>query len=187
MLGTIKRDFPRTHFLLLSPFLPNAKDLVQWLGGNRSLPPIHIAWEPARKLVGVVKGAKKQKQWQLVFETCATAHNPDIFPGRQVIIDRLSSREATTTIHALSRAATHALLHRGSVLILCDGPVDTMTRASTLAEERPEHPASDLLAAVCHYVEAELGENCLLATCLRHELPIIMQVCHWRLDGLLNV
>lgn len=115
-----------------------------------------------------MKGVKKQKQWQLVFETYATAHNPDIFPGRQVIIDRLSSREATTTIHALSRAATHALLHRGSVLILCDGPVDTMTRASTLAEERPEHPASDLLEAVCHYVEAESGENCLLATCLRH-------------------
>src|SRR5262249_54899560 len=127
LLGTIKRDFPGARFLLLSPFLPNPEDLVQWLGEGQALPPIRVDWQRNRKLVGSVQSVNNQNEWFLEFETFDSAHTQGIRAGMKITIGRSASR--LTTIHALSRATGHALVGRGSVLILCKGPATAIARA----------------------------------------------------------
>jgi len=166
LLSTIKRDFAKARFLLLSPFLPNPQELIQWLGEGHSLPPISISWKPNRKLVGSVRSVKNQDEWQLEFETFESAHSLDIRAGMKITIGQVASR--LTSINAISKATAQALVRRGSVLILCAGPYYAVTRARQIADERPLLPRDEMLTAVCHYIEAELGEDCDLVRCLRH-------------------
>src|SRR5439155_15760171 len=66
VLGTIKRDRPSARFLLLSPFLPSADELVAWLGDERALPPIAVDWKPGRKLVGAFASKGRGSKRRLV-------------------------------------------------------------------------------------------------------------------------
>ncbi|GCE25556.1 hypothetical protein KDA_10400 [Dictyobacter alpinus] len=166
LLGTIKRDFATARFLLLSPFLPNPQDLMQWLGDGQALPPISIDWKPNRKLVGTVQSRKDMEAWNLEFETCQSAHAMDVQADMKIVIGDCPAR--LSTIYALSKATIHALIKRGSILILCKGPGTAAKRARQIAEERPLLASGEVLDAVCHYIEAELGYNCELVWCLRH-------------------
>ncbi|WP_136625178.1 DEAD/DEAH box helicase [Dictyobacter kobayashii] len=166
LLGTIKRDFATARFLLLSPFLPNPQDLIQWLGSDQALPPISIDWKPNRKLVGTVQCVRDLDGWKLEFETCQSAHAMDIKADMKIGLGQYPAR--LTSIYALSKATIHALVKRGSILVLCKGPGTTARRARQIADERPLLAPSPVLDAVCHYIEAELGSNCELVYCLRH-------------------
>src|SRR5712692_1470846 len=163
LLGTIKREFANVRFLLLSPFLPNAQDLVQWLGEGRDSPRIEVNWKPNRKLVGSVQSVKQHNEWFLEFETHDSVHL-DIPGGMKIFIGQCASR--LSTIKALSKATTQALIKRGSVLILCWGPADAGKRAEEIANERPQLQNDEKMEAVCHYIEAELGPDSSLVHCL---------------------
>ncbi|GCE12038.1 DEAD/DEAH box helicase [Tengunoibacter tsumagoiensis] len=166
LLSTIKRDRARARFLLLSPFLPNDEELVQWLGEEQALPPISIHWKPGRKLIGAVKSVKTEGNWTVEFETVSTAHAPDVRAGMKVLIGRTASR--ITTVHEMTKATVQALLPRGSVLVLCYGPVFAARRAKEIANEMPKLEPHAFRDAVCHYLEAELGTDSHLSAYLQH-------------------
>src|SRR5205085_5147504 len=65
-------------------------------------------------------------------------------------------------------ATANALIRRGSVLILCWETANAIERAREIANERPQLQHNEKLEAVCHYIEAELGKNSDLITCLHH-------------------
>lgn len=197
LLGTIKRDFAGARFLLLSPFLPNPQDLVQWLGEDQALPPIQVDWKPNRKLVGSVQSVKLRNEWLLEFETFDSIHSIDDQPGMsrvnirpdmKIPIGQSSSR--LTTIKALSKAAAQALSRRGSVLILCWGPADAIERAEEIADERPHIQSSEKVEAVCHYIESELGQQSNLVRCLRHGVAYhhsgLSQETRWLIEELIR-
>ncbi|TMC15727.1 MAG: DEAD/DEAH box helicase [Chloroflexi bacterium] len=149
LLGTIKRDRPRARFLLLSPFLPNGQELVQWLGDDQALPPISIDWKPSRKLVGSVQSTKSQGQWTLEFETLPTAHVMDIRPFMKINVGQISAR--ITSIEALTEATVQALSKRGTLLILCHGPGTSVTRAKQITTNWRQNLVS---IAILHNVYA---------------------------------
>lgn len=74
LLATIKQESPRANFLLLMPYVPNASDLSQWLGGDRGLT-ISLgttAWKPNERIVGMFEATnqnQKRGDWKLTFET----------------------------------------------------------------------------------------------------------------------
>jgi replicative superfamily II helicase len=188
LLGTIKRDFATARFLLLSPFLPNPQDLMQWLGKDQSLPSISIDWKPSRKLIGTVQCVKQADAWQLEFETIASAHAVDVPSGMKITIARSAQR--VTSIYSLTKATIHALIPRGSILVLCKGPGTAAKRARQLANEQPLITSHALLDAVCHYVETEMGHDCELVTCLRHGTTYhhrgLSHEIRWLIEGLIR-
>lgn len=58
LLANIRREQANARFLLLTPFVENAKAVAQWLGGVRGAP-INIHWRPSRLLVGLANSSKK--------------------------------------------------------------------------------------------------------------------------------
>ncbi len=187
LLGTIKREFANARFLLLSPFLPNAQDLVQWLGEGQDSPRIEVNWKPNRKLVGSVQSVSHSDGWFLEFETHDSIHL-DIPGGMNIALAQCASR--LSTIKALSKATTQALIKRGSVLILCWGPANAVERAEEIANERPQLQNDEKLDAVCHYIEAELGRNSSLVDCLRRGVAYhhsgLSQEIRWLIEELIR-
>ncbi len=188
LLGTLKRDRARARFLLLSPFLPNGQELVQWLGEDQALPPISIKWKPSRKLVGSVQTVKSKNEWILEFETLPSAHAKDIRPFMKINIGQTSNR--ITSLESLTASTVQSLLKRGSILVLCHGSGTSVTRAKQIAESMDQVEPSETLEAVCHYLEAELGKDCDLVRCLRHGVAFhhagLSHEARWLIEGLIR-
>ena len=80
LLATIKRDCPSANFLLLMPFVPNAKDLARWLAPEtgKAISLGTTAWQPNERVVGMYSIEKVETEtsrkgdWLLRFETLTT-------------------------------------------------------------------------------------------------------------------
>ena len=165
VLSTIRRDRPNVRFLMLSPFVPEAQDLVEWLGGDRYLPPISVNWKAARRVVGAIEVSGRARNRELRFESLDAAGNSDLSPGKIISLGQTS--DPAGTIKSVSRLAAIRLRDRGSSLVLCWGPSDAMERAQEIARNSQEISSPPLHAAVSEYVDGELGEGSSLAYCLR--------------------
>jgi len=87
LLATIKRECLDASFLLLMPFVPNSKDLANWLepgtGANISLGT--TAWRPNERLVGVldiVKDDSERAGWRMEYETLTTTQKTTHLRGK---------------------------------------------------------------------------------------------------------
>ena len=61
LLTTIKTDYPRINFLLLTPFIKNGNDIAKWLSPNHSTyVSIKINWKPNDKIVGSFTNVDKK-------------------------------------------------------------------------------------------------------------------------------
>jgi hypothetical protein len=167
LLGTLKRDRDSARFLLLSPFLPNDRELLTWLGDERALPPIQVDWKPSNRIVGAIRKNKIRgtDRYAVRFRTLAAADNADVPEGLDVDLGISSSKKASTK--ALSADAVRLLRDRGSLLILCRGRGTAATRAEELSGDRDELRSEPLLEAACRYLEAEVGRETSLVRCLR--------------------
>lgn len=160
VLATVRRDRPNVRFLLLSPFLPEADELVSWLGSGRQLPPIAISWKPSRRVVGAIEISGRGKNRKLQLEALDAASNSDLPAG--YVIPLGVAPKGTKTIKLISRQAAFSLRNRGNTLILCWGPKFAMDRTHEIAEETPDVAGSKFRDSVCAYIDAELGpENSL--------------------------
>ncbi|WP_238321105.1 DEAD/DEAH box helicase [Thermogemmatispora carboxidivorans] len=167
LLGMIKRDFPRSRFLLLSPFVPNADELLRWLGNDRSPLPIVLDWKPGRKVTGLIyeeSGRQAAQQRSLIFETVPSIHSTEIEPGQRITLGPLA--QPRNSKEKLSAAAAAIFAERGSVLVLCRGPLTAVKRARQISRGRQPVASHELLDATCHYIAVEQGPDSPLIACL---------------------
>jgi hypothetical protein len=168
LLGMIKRERRNARFLLLSPFLPNGKELVTWLGEDRALPPIQVNWRPSRRIVGAVSAVGRQSKRRLVLEALPAADNADVRAGTTISIGPRSAVPESLSISSLSRASVLALRKRGGVLVLCRGKGTAMKRAAELALDFGHLKSQSPLAeAVCEFLDSEAGAETPLSRCIR--------------------
>jgi hypothetical protein len=166
LLATIRRDKPTVRYLLLSPFLPDAQQLVDWLGGAQDLPPITVNWRPASRVVGTVSVTGHRPTRSLVLTTLEAAGNADVAGGRQTRLAVVPNQSlpGAPTIKAVSRLAARRFRQRGSTLILCWGSRTAMARAAEIAGDAEPMPADPFREAVTRYLRAEYGPDMPLAT-----------------------
>jgi replicative superfamily II helicase len=59
LLATINNECQRAQFLLLTPFISNAREVARWLGGNNSDDvSLALEWQPNDRVIGIVKAEK---------------------------------------------------------------------------------------------------------------------------------
>lgn len=168
LLGTIKRERRDARFLLLSPFLPNGREIVTWLGEDRALPPIQVRWRPSRRIVGSVSAVGRLSKRRLTLEALPASDNADVRAGTFIPIAPRTDVPSPVSISSLSRATARALRARGGVLVLCRGKGTAMSRAEELADDLgPLKALSPLASAVCEFIDAEVGATTPLTKAIR--------------------
>jgi superfamily II DNA/RNA helicase len=189
LLGTLKRDRGNARFLLLSPFLPNADEIVAWLGDGRQLPPISVDWKPSRRIVGSIDIKGKKPSRKLTFETLDAADNSDVRSGIEIPIAPWISTNHKS-FKTLTPASAKAFAIRGGVLVLCRGKGTAITRAIQIAENLPNRNLSDKCEAISAYIEAEVGRPIPLIDCLIRGVAYhhagMSQETRWLIESLIK-
>ncbi len=168
MLGAFKRERPNARFLLLSPFLPNAKDLAAWLGDDPDAT-VSVNWKPTELVTAAAQWIKPRlKPFELQLTTLPTAHFVELDSEIHIPMGVATPQRPTRSKGGVSVSAAMRLAERGTVLLLCRGRGTAEERAAQIAAERPEKELSVLGQAVVAYAESELGREHPLPKHLRH-------------------
>lgn len=167
LLGTLKRERPAARFLLLSPFMPNADEILSWLGEGMALPAIEVDWRPGNRIVGAIDVIGRRNNRQFVFETLPAADNSDIKGKWKLVLASGTNVPSKKTIPNLTIGTIRALRDQGSILILCKGKGTATKRAIEIAETLGNVPETQELLATCAYLGAESGEDTPLIGCLK--------------------
>ena len=82
LLATINNECQHAQFLLLTPFIRNAREVARWLGGTNSDDvSLSIDWQPNDRLIGIVQAKRGEAlnrqsfDYSLQLETIHTTRN----------------------------------------------------------------------------------------------------------------
>lgn len=168
VLATINRESPDTHFLLLTPFVPNARELATWLDDERSrsvTPSLAINWQPNDQMIALAYPKGRGRVWGLEVKPLHVSqpHRIPIAFDERVTIDRERSREITLAEAKSSKLGvaaivTEALASHGNSIVLAYSPTDCWHLAEKLVPLLPDRQ-SEKLTLVRDFVAAEYGED----------------------------
>lgn len=136
VLSAIKQNMKEANFLLLSPFISNAREISEWLADSpRNAETISIEWAPTRQYVGCnLLDSKKTRSFlqfyksprnQLGTENVEIALN--LSP--RAVKDELGLKSVDNTVR-LCTVLNDFISQEGNVLVLCGGRGTTMKLAS---------------------------------------------------------
>lgn len=168
VLATINRESPDTHFLLLTPFVPNASELATWLDDERSRsisPSLAVDWMPNDQMIALVYPSGKGRVWGLELKPLQITrpHRVPIAFDERITIAAECHRDATLTQAKSSRLgvaalAAEALACRGTSIVMAYSPTHCWQLAERLAPLLPERQTEGIGLAR-EFVAAEYGKD----------------------------
>jgi replicative superfamily II helicase len=181
LLATIKRDCPRTNYLLLMPHVPNAKDLSNWLGAGsgRTISIGTSIWQPNDRVVGlfdVEKETSVRGGWKLQFETLTTTPKTLHLKGHHKVggVKPLSisySEAKSPTRQAGAMACVFS--ERGTSIAVAKTIPHCWSLARTVAANMPVltaiHPDIEL---AIRFLETEISEDFELVKMLQRGIGV---------------
>ena len=181
LLATINRECREAQFLLLTPFIQNAREVARWLGGlNSEDISLGVDWQPNDRAIGIVSpvdaGAKNERSrdYQLNFETVHTSRPSitldNVFPlgKEQSLAASLSKAKDVGTLAAITARKLSA---RGPVIAMHSRPDFVWKLADKLKAGRSVELPADV-RFVQDYVAAEMGEQFPLVDLLSHRVGV---------------
>ncbi len=171
LLATINKECVNAQFLLLTPFISNAREVARWLGGqNAEDISLSLDWQPNDRVVGLVDVEKDAAikgssfDYQLKFEAVHTTRATISLGG-----DAISLPKATSIAKSFAKAneqgtiaaiTAQYLKERGPVLIMHATPNNVWRLAYKLkVEENFIKVIPDDIKFVQDYLRIELGED----------------------------
>ena len=153
LLATMNRECRFAQFLLLTPFIPNAAEIAQWLSpdSNKTVE-LAIDWSPNDRVIAVaepVKGAKRGNfAIQLVTQHTNrhTLRIPDEVKFQDGRLLNLKWSDVSRLPGKLAAATAQVLRQRGTVIVLVDKPGNSwgVAKALQVEENRLDTSSVDL-------------------------------------------
>ncbi len=180
LLATINRECRFAQFLLLTPFIPNAAEIAQWLSpDSHQTVDLDVNWSPNDRVIAIaepVKGAKRGDfTIQLVTQhtTRHTLSIPDEVKFQERRLLGLRWSDVSGSPGKLAAATAQILRQRGTVIVLVDKPNNSWGIAKRLqVEENRLDTSSGDLAHIRLFLEDEMGKNFPLATLLDYGIGV---------------
>ena len=182
MLATINSECQRAQFLLLTPFIENAREVARWLGGQNS-DDISLAldWQPNDRVIGIVQPEKgdvlrgRSYDYSLRMETVhTTRHTLSI--DELLDLPKCSSIAATyATVAnqgALAAVTAQKLGERGPVIVLHSRPDFVWSLACRLKIEENRNLSTPRVKLVQEFLELEFGSTFLLIELLQYGVGV---------------
>ncbi len=168
LLATINQEYPDAQFLLLTPFVPNGRELAVWLDDQRSRAITVLAadWQPNDRAIGVVYPEGRARNWALKFRTLHTqpaeieVAEPLSLNGRVPAFDLPVSNVKASKSRVAAAAAKVLARRAGSTsVVLADSPATTWKIADLLREGAAPLPRVDRVELVKRFAETEIAET----------------------------
>lgn len=175
LLANIKNDCHNANFLLLTPFIPNSKELARWLDPNSPNDiQLQLSWQPNDRIIGAFYPEGKAKQWNTVFETLLTSHE-NIQIKKKIKIDDLSPLNITRSKlskTSLTAAVTKQLIERKGILTICKEKKLCWDCAEILSNQLSIESYDEDIELVKRYIATEMGDNFVLIKLLDKRIGV---------------
>lgn len=181
LLATINRECREAQFLLLTPFIQNAREVARWLGGqNAEDISLGVDWQPNDRAIGIISPVDdgaingRSRNYRLDFQTVHTSRHTidldDTFSlGKDdALATTLSKSQDVGTLAAI---AARKLKVRGPVIAMHSRPDFVWSLAEKIKSDRMPN-LSDDVRFVQNYVAAELGAQFPLVDLLSHGVGV---------------
>ena len=168
LLATINQEYPDAQFLLLTPFVPNGRELAVWLDDQRSRAITVLAadWKPNDRAIGMVYPEGRARNWVLKFRTLHTqpaeieVAEPLSLNGSVPALDLPVSAVKASKSRVAAAAAKVLSRRAGSTsVVLADSPATTWKIADLLSEGAAPLPRADRVELVKRFAETEIAET----------------------------
>ena len=180
LLATINRECRHAQFLLLTPFIENAKDIARWLApDSHNSIELGVDWVPNDRVIAIARAQKglARGEFGVKLITRHTSRGtitvPDILepPGSRPL--GLSWSKVSGSSGKLAAATAQILQHRGTVIILVDKPRNSWGVAEALKvdENRIKAPDKDM-AHIQRFLRDEMGADFPLTSLLEYGVGV---------------
>lgn len=183
LLSTINKECQRAQFLLLTPFIANAREVARWLGGPSSDDvSLAIDWQPNDRVIGVVQAKKgdvlkgQSFSYSLNLETVHTTRNT---LSVEELISLPKSEEIAKTYSkvktpsSLAAVTAQRLQERGPIIVMHSRPDWVWSLADKLKIERNKSKnTSKNIRLVQDFLKLEFGENFPLVELLDYGIGV---------------
>lgn len=165
MLATIKNECSKANFLLLTPYVPNSSDLVEWLAPSKgkSISLGTSAWQPNERIIGIYDIHRTQKRggWYLTYNTLVTSQNTIHLSGTHKVGEERPLNIPFYKAQSLSSqtaAMANIFSHRGTSIAIGRTINDTWNMANQIANSLPdEGDISEEIKLVQKFMAAEVS------------------------------
>ena len=180
LLATINRECRHAQFLLLTPFVPNATQVAQWLApdSNHSIE-LGVDWVPNDRLVAIARPQRHHAPGDFKIELLPrhTTRNTISIPESVEIGDNrplgLTWSIASRSPGKLAAATAHVLQSRGTVIVLTDKPDHSWGIARALVNPNNDVVwQSETADHIRRFLVDEMGPDFPLASLLEHGIGV---------------
>lgn len=164
LLATVKRDCPTASFLLLMPFVPNAKDLATWLGSDAgaSISLSTTVWKPNERIVGMfwIDKGPNRGDWTLKYEALTTTARTIHLRGTHRVggVRPLPIRASDVTLTLQTGAMAKVMSERGGTSIAVARTIrDVWSMARVVAQSLPPAEVCEEIELVKKFLAEEIS------------------------------
>ncbi len=167
LLATINSECQRAQFLLLTPFIENAREVARWLGGQNSEDvSLSVDWQPNDRVIGIVQAEKgevfngRSFDYDLRMETVHTTRQTLavddllVLPKKEEIA---STYNKVSDLSSLAAVAAQTLQKRGPVIVMHTRPDWVWTLAKRFKIEENRRTPSQKVELVQQFLKMEFG------------------------------
>ena len=182
LLATVNSECQHAQFLLLTPFINNAREVARWLGGRNSEDiSLAVDWQPNDRVVGIIQAEKTERirgksfDYRLNMETVHTTKQTLVVDD---LLDLQNNREIASTYSkassssVLAAIAAQKLQQRGPVIVMHTRPDWVWSLADRLKIEINKKVPTDNISLVQKFLELELGSETPLIDLLSYGIGV---------------
>lgn len=183
LLATINNECQRAQFLLLTPFIRNAREVARWLGGQNSDDiSLSLDWQPNDRVIGIVQAKQGEAlnqrsfDYSLQLETVHTTRNTlvaDEYITLPKKNDIASTFNKVSNQSSLAAVTAQRLQGRGPVIVMHTRPDWVWTLAGKLKiEANRRQNLTEHVELVQQFLELEFGPGFPLINLLSYGVGV---------------
>lgn len=175
LLANLKQDCPNTNLLLLTPFIPNSKEIAEWLDPNSPASiGVGLSWQPNDRLIGAIYPEGERRTWKTKFKTLITERERIKYDGVMDISKDtpLDETRSNLTKSKIAIGFAKQMKSRKGILIICQQPQYCWNVASELSENLSDITLDEEVILIKKYIEAELGDGFILSSLLNKGIGV---------------
>lgn len=175
LLANIKNDCRNANFLLLTPFIPNSKELASWLDPDSPNDiQLQLEWQPNDRIIGAFYPEGSARNWNTIFETLLTSHE-NIRIEKKIKVDESTPLDITRsnlTKTSLTAAVTKQLIERKGILTICKEKKLCWDCAEIISNQLNIEGYDEDIELVKRYIATEMGDKFTLIKLLDKRIGV---------------